>query len=266
MPGSILGTRVLRTEDPALLTGAARYLNDLDLPGKLHAVFARSEVAHARLGAVHIDDAAAVPGVVAVFTAETLGVAPHHGFVTVHPDFARPPLADGRRCASSARRSPSSSPRPSTAAADGAAAVWADYEPLDADRRRRGRLRRRRAGDLPRPRQQRGARRHRPAARPRGGQRRRRARPLRQPARRRRADGARTAAPPSPATTAALTFYASTQMPHGLQPQLAKALGMDRARHPRHQPRRSAAGSAARPASAPSTRPSPPPPATSTGR
>src|SRR6187402_496438 len=95
MPGSILGTRVLRTEDPAMLTGSARYLNDLDLPGKLHAAFARSEVAHARLEAVHIDDARAVPGVVAVFTAADLGVAPHHGFVAVHPDFARPPLADG---------------------------------------------------------------------------------------------------------------------------------------------------------------------------
>src|SRR3954453_20088501 len=95
MPGSILGTRVLRTEDPTLLTGSARYLNDLDLPGKLHAVFARAEVAHARLGTVHIDDAVATPGVVAVLTGETLGVAPHHGFVTVHPDFARPPLAVG---------------------------------------------------------------------------------------------------------------------------------------------------------------------------
>ena len=93
MPGSILGTRVLRTEDPALLTGSARYLNDLDLPGKLHAVFARSELAHARLTTVHIDDALAVPGVVTVLTGETLGVAPHHGFVDVHPDFARPPLA-----------------------------------------------------------------------------------------------------------------------------------------------------------------------------
>ena len=94
-PGSILGTRVVRTEDPELLIGTARYVYDLDLPGKLHAAFARSEVAHAALDAVNVDDAIATPGVVAVFTAADLGVAPHHGFVTVHPDFARPPLADG---------------------------------------------------------------------------------------------------------------------------------------------------------------------------
>ncbi len=94
-PGSILGTRVLRTEDPALLTGAARYLADLPLVGELHAVFVRSDVAHGTIRAIHTADAAGMPGVMAVLTAAELGVAPHHGFVAVHPDFARPPLADG---------------------------------------------------------------------------------------------------------------------------------------------------------------------------
>ena len=60
----------------------------------------------------------------------TLGVAPHHGFVTVHPDFARPPLATdvvrfvGEAIAVVVADS-------IVAAADGAAAIWADYEPLD---------------------------------------------------------------------------------------------------------------------------------------
>ena len=96
MAGSILGTRVLRTEDPALLTGSARYLNDLDLPGKLHAVFARSEVAHARLGTVHIDDAAATPGVVAVFTGRRprRRAAPR---LRHRPPRLRPPAAGRRR-------------------------------------------------------------------------------------------------------------------------------------------------------------------------
>ena len=129
MAGSILGTRVLRTEDPALLTGSARYLNDLDLPGKLHAVFVRSEVAHATLGPVHTEDALATPGVVAVLTAAELGVAPHHGFVVVHPDFARPPLADGVvRFVGEAIAIVVG--ETVTAAADGAAAVWAEYESL----------------------------------------------------------------------------------------------------------------------------------------
>jgi carbon-monoxide dehydrogenase large subunit len=95
-PGSILGTRVLRTEDPGLLTGSRAYLADLALPGKLHAVFVRSDVAHGTIAAIHIDDAVGMPGVVEILTAAELGVAPHHGFATVHPDFARPPLADGR--------------------------------------------------------------------------------------------------------------------------------------------------------------------------
>ncbi|HSP29644.1 MAG TPA: xanthine dehydrogenase family protein molybdopterin-binding subunit, partial [Ilumatobacteraceae bacterium] len=95
-PGSILGTRVLRTEDPGLLTGSRKYLADLALPGKLHAVFVRSDVAHGMIGAIHVEDAAGMPGVVEILTAAELGVAPHHGFATVHADFARPPLADGR--------------------------------------------------------------------------------------------------------------------------------------------------------------------------
>ncbi len=95
-PGSILGTRVLRTEDPGLLTGSRKYLADLPLVGKLHAVFVRSDVAHGELRAINTDDALGMPGVVEIITAAELGVAPHHGFATVHADFARPPLADGR--------------------------------------------------------------------------------------------------------------------------------------------------------------------------
>ena len=41
--GSLLGTRVLRTEDPRLLTGVATYLPDLPFDDLLHAVFVRSE-------------------------------------------------------------------------------------------------------------------------------------------------------------------------------------------------------------------------------
>ena len=95
-PGSILGTRVLRTEDPGLLTGSRRYLADLDLPDRLHAVFVRSDVAHGTLGTIHVEDAAGMPGVVEILTAAELGVAPHHGFAVVHEDFRRPPLADGK--------------------------------------------------------------------------------------------------------------------------------------------------------------------------
>ena len=94
--GSVLGTRVVRTEDPGLLTGQRKYVADLQLEGTVQAVFVRSGVAHGTIKAIHIEDAVGMPGVVSVWTATELGVAPHHGFMKVHDDFARPPLAVDR--------------------------------------------------------------------------------------------------------------------------------------------------------------------------
>jgi len=95
MVGSILGTRVTRTEDPELLLGEARYVDDLQLPGAVHAVFVRSELAHARLVHIDVTEAAAAPGVVGVFTAADLSTLPFHGMAKVHDHFARPALAQG---------------------------------------------------------------------------------------------------------------------------------------------------------------------------
>jgi carbon-monoxide dehydrogenase large subunit len=101
MAGSILGTRVLRTEDPELLTGAVRYLADLDLGdlglgNALHAVFVRSEAAHALIEGIDVAGALAAPGVVGVFTAADLGLPGFHGMAKVDDVFARPPLAVDR--------------------------------------------------------------------------------------------------------------------------------------------------------------------------
>lgn len=93
MAGSILGTRVVRTEDPELLIGAARYVSDLVLDNAVHVVFVRSELAHARITAVHTSAALSAAGVVAVYTAADLALAPFHGMAKVHDHFARPPLA-----------------------------------------------------------------------------------------------------------------------------------------------------------------------------
>ena len=74
-PASILGTRVLRVEDPAFLTTGAVYTEDLvddRLTGALHAVFVRSPIAHARIGGIDAAEAAAQPGVAAVITAADL--------------------------------------------------------------------------------------------------------------------------------------------------------------------------------------------------
>ncbi len=96
MPGSILGNRVARTEDPELLTKGGTYVYDLGLEGVLHCVFVRSIMAHALIKGIEMTDAAVAPGVVAVLTAGDLEVAPHHGFVKVADEFARTPLATDR--------------------------------------------------------------------------------------------------------------------------------------------------------------------------
>ena len=96
-PGSILGTECAADRGPPdFLTGARQYLADLDLPDRLHAVFARSDVAHGIISAVHTEDAITMPGVVDVLTFDDLGVAPHDSMISVHADFARPPLAVDR--------------------------------------------------------------------------------------------------------------------------------------------------------------------------
>lgn len=66
-PG-LLGARVKRKEDPRFLTGRARYVDDLALPGMLHAAFARSTLPHARVLSVDSSDAEAVAGVHGVLT------------------------------------------------------------------------------------------------------------------------------------------------------------------------------------------------------
>jgi carbon-monoxide dehydrogenase large subunit len=64
----LVGKAVKRVEDPRLITGAARYLDDLKLPGVAHVAILRSPFAHARIGAIDTSRAAEAPGVVAVVT------------------------------------------------------------------------------------------------------------------------------------------------------------------------------------------------------
>ena len=72
MTATGIGARAARKEDRRFLTGNGRYVDDIDRPGQLHAVLARSPHAHARLGAIDAGAARAAPGVAAVFTAEDL--------------------------------------------------------------------------------------------------------------------------------------------------------------------------------------------------
>jgi aerobic carbon-monoxide dehydrogenase large subunit len=62
------GASIKRSEDPRILTGGGRYVDDIKLPGLLHAAFVRSPLAHARVLSVDVAAARALPGVVAVLT------------------------------------------------------------------------------------------------------------------------------------------------------------------------------------------------------
>jgi len=66
------GARVKRLEDPALLAGRGRFVDDVKLPGVLHACFVRSPHAHARLHGIDSKPALAMPGVHAVLAADDL--------------------------------------------------------------------------------------------------------------------------------------------------------------------------------------------------
>lgn len=63
-----VGHRVARVEDPRLLTGRGRYVDDISVPGMLHAHFVRSPLAHARIRSIDVGAARRHPGVVAVYT------------------------------------------------------------------------------------------------------------------------------------------------------------------------------------------------------
>jgi aerobic carbon-monoxide dehydrogenase large subunit len=64
----LVGEPLPRKEDFRFLTGAGRYLDDIEIPRALHATFVRSPHAHARIRAINVTRACAAPGVVAVVT------------------------------------------------------------------------------------------------------------------------------------------------------------------------------------------------------
>ena len=68
MGAKYFGAAVKRREDPRFLRGEGRFVDDVTLPGMLHAAFFRSPHAHARIDKIHTTAAAAAPGVARVFT------------------------------------------------------------------------------------------------------------------------------------------------------------------------------------------------------
>src|SRR5260370_40429854 len=67
------GEPIKRNEDRRLLTGQALFVDDIELPGMLHAAFLRSQVAHAKILKIDVSKALQRPGVVAAYVAADLG-------------------------------------------------------------------------------------------------------------------------------------------------------------------------------------------------
>ncbi|MHA6625913.1 xanthine dehydrogenase family protein molybdopterin-binding subunit [Pseudonocardia sichuanensis] len=132
--GAWIGASVPRREDPRLLAGRGRFVDDIVLPGMLHAQFVRSTVAHGRIVAVDLDEVRAVPGVVAAFSAADLDLRditalldrPPHEFVpTAMPVLARDTVRYvGEPVAIVVARDP-------YAAEDGLEAAVVEYEELE---------------------------------------------------------------------------------------------------------------------------------------
>ena len=101
-----IGQPVTRFEDPRLLRGQGRFINDVNMHGQAYAVFVRSPHAHANIRSIDIEAAKAAPGVVAVYTghdvkADGLGM-PKANMPRKRPDGSpmyapqRPPLITDR--------------------------------------------------------------------------------------------------------------------------------------------------------------------------
>ncbi len=70
-----IGQGVSRFEDPRLIQGGGRYVDDIKLPGMAYGVVLRSQHAHAKINSIDTTTAKAAPGVLAVLTAADVKAA-----------------------------------------------------------------------------------------------------------------------------------------------------------------------------------------------
>jgi aerobic carbon-monoxide dehydrogenase large subunit len=128
-PRHSLGVAMKRKEDPRFLQGKGRYVEDINLPGMLHAVIVRSPYPHANIRNIDISAALKVPGVVAVITGKDLEAAGLGWLPTFHGFDKQMVLAIGK-VLFQYQEVAAVFAETRAAAADGAEVVQVDYEPL----------------------------------------------------------------------------------------------------------------------------------------
>ena len=99
-PSRMVGAPIKRREDPRLIQGLARYVDDIKLVGTLHCKFLRSDYAHAEIKSIHTEVAKNLTGVVAVITGEDIkgkvGLIPRAGQLAGLKVPNHPAMAVGR--------------------------------------------------------------------------------------------------------------------------------------------------------------------------
>ncbi len=133
-PFRYVGRSVPRLEDPELLSGRTRYLDDVQLPGTLEVAFVRSPYAHARLVGIRADAARTHDGVALVVTSDELGEAPEIVTGSSRPEAGtrRRPLLPRDRVRYVGEPVAAVVASSRYAAEDACDLIEVDYEPLDA--------------------------------------------------------------------------------------------------------------------------------------
>ncbi len=132
-----IGAEVKRLEDPKLIIGRGHYVDDIHLSGMLEVAFVRSSHAHAKISGIDVTAAAAMPGVIAVYTAADFGDSMRSRMPqsSVAPVIKQPitqyPLAADEVCYVGETIAVVVAERRSLAE-DAAAVVAVEYEPLSA--------------------------------------------------------------------------------------------------------------------------------------
>ncbi len=96
--GRYIGQRVPRKEDPRLLTGHGKFVDDITVPGMLHVAFARSPIARGNILSINTEVAGDLDGVHAIYTQQDLADfnVDMLSFYLASPSVKTTPLADGR--------------------------------------------------------------------------------------------------------------------------------------------------------------------------
>lgn len=130
----IFGSGIKRREDPRLISGKAKYTDDMSLPGMAYMAIARSPYAHARIKSIDTAAAKAAPGVVAVFTGDDVEMNAPCAWLIPDSNLKTPPhpvLAKGKvRYAGDAVAIVIAESR--YQAQDAADLIRVEYEPLPA--------------------------------------------------------------------------------------------------------------------------------------